>query len=64
MELKQLCNKTLEIFEIDDIKCLQEKLLDSVSKNDVEKYSTFETLIEDLSVDWLALEYLDWSNGY
>lgn len=55
MELKQLCERTLEIFEIDDIKCLQEKLLDCVRKNDIEKYSAFESLNEDLSVDWLQM---------
>lgn len=55
MELKQLCERTLEIFEIDDIKCLPEILLDCVRHNDANTYSVFHTLVEDLSVDWLQM---------
>jgi type I restriction-modification system DNA methylase subunit len=53
MELKQLCEKTLEIFEIDDISELSDRLLETVINHDVEKFQAFSETVEDLSVDWL-----------
>lgn len=55
MELKQLCKSTLELFEIDNIKCLSEKLLECVKNNNVKRYSDFQHLVGDLSVDWLQM---------
>lgn len=55
MELKQLCERTLEIFEIDDIKCLQQRLFDCVRRNDVGTYAAFHSLVSDLSVDWMQM---------
>lgn len=53
MELKELCEKTLSIFEIADIKDLQSKLFECVQNNNVEKYSQFHSIVNDLSIDWL-----------
>lgn len=53
MELKELCEQTLCIFEISDIKDLQSKLFECVKNNDVKKYSQFHSLVGDLSTDWL-----------
>lgn len=40
MELKELCEQTLCIFEISDIKDLQSKLFECVKNNDVKKIFT------------------------
>lgn len=53
MELKQLCEKTLEIFGIDDISQLSDRLLETVINHDISKFQSFSETVEDLSVDWL-----------
>lgn len=53
MELKQLCEKVLELFEINQISELGEKLLEAVLKHDISKFQTFSEIVKDLSVDWL-----------
>lgn len=53
MELKELCTKTLELFDISSVDELSEKLMDCVLKNDKEKQKQFVDMVEDLSVDWL-----------
>lgn len=61
-ELKELTEKTLKLFEIDDISKLSLKLMQTVINNDVNKYSAFVNYVEDLSVDWLQkiFQYIVW----
>ena len=53
MELKELCKKTIEIFEIQNISELSGKLLDVCMNNQQEYMERFCEAVEDLSVDWL-----------
>lgn len=55
MELKELCNRTIKLFEISDITELGKSLMNCVKNNDIQKYSDFKNLVEDLSVDWLQM---------
>lgn len=55
MELKELCDKTMELFEISDLAELGNVLMNCVKGNDVKKYADFQNLVEDLSVDWLQM---------
>ena len=53
MELKQLVDESMELFEIDNIKDLGSKLMEIVIEDKIEYYKKFKELVEDLSVDWL-----------
>ena len=53
MELRELLEKTLDLFEIDDVSKLSENLMQVVIHNDTEKYSAFVDIVKDLSIDWL-----------
>lgn len=53
MELKQLCEKTTELFEIENISQLSDKLLSVCLNNQHEYMEKFAEAVEDLSVDWL-----------
>lgn len=53
MELKQLCEKSKEIFEIADISELSDKLSDICTNNRYEYMERFADAVGDLSVDWL-----------
>ena len=53
MELKALCEKTIEIFEIQNISELSEKLFDVCINNQHEYMECFASAVGDLSVDWL-----------
>ena len=53
MELKELCEKTIEIFEIQNISELSGKLFDVCMNNQHEYMERFAEAVEDLSVDWL-----------
>lgn len=55
MELKELCNKIMELFEISDISGLGNALLECVKNNDVLKYNDFQNLVEDLNIDYLQM---------
>lgn len=55
LELKELRNKTMELFEISDIAELGNSLMNCVKGNDVQKYIDFQNLVEDLSIDWLQM---------
>lgn len=57
MELKQLCEETINLFSITDISELGQALFRCVRENDMEKYEKFHVLVEDLSVDWLQMIY-------
>lgn len=58
MELKELSNRTLEIFRISDIKKLSDALMECVIRNDTDKMQAFRDLVEnDLSRDWLQMIY-------
>ena len=53
MELGELCKKTLDIFECDNISKLGGKLYDAVINNDIVKLTAFCNTVKDLTVDWL-----------
>lgn len=56
MELKELTDRTLELFEIEDIKQLGDVLLESCHK--VERLRAFRDLVDgDLGTDWLQKIY-------
>lgn len=57
MELQELRDRTLELFEINSVSDLGFELLKSVKNNDVEIYQKFVDLVGDLSVDWLQKIY-------
>ena len=58
MELKELSNRTLDIFRISDIKKLSDALMECVIRNDTDKMQAFRDLVEnDLSRDWLQMIY-------
>lgn len=53
MELKSLCKKVIEIFEIENISELSDKLFSVCINNQYEYMEKFAEAVEDLSVDWL-----------
>jgi type I restriction-modification system DNA methylase subunit len=53
MELKELVNQTLAIFEISTVSELSSALYDTVIHNRTEKYISFKMMVGDLTVDWL-----------
>lgn len=53
IELKGLCESTLNLFGIENISKLGEELLNTALTNDCEKYRQFSDMVGDLSVDWL-----------
>lgn len=53
MELKELTEKTLELFEIDSVQKLSNALLITVLSNNMKKYEGFVDIVEDLSKDWM-----------
>ena len=53
MELKELTEKTLEIFESKDTSELISKIKNVCIENKTEYFDRFAELVEDLSVDWL-----------
>lgn len=53
MELKELCESTLDLFGIENVSKLGEKLLETVLSNDHEKFRQFSDMVDDLTVDWL-----------
>ena len=56
MELLELKNKTLELFNIDSVDDLGNALLCSCKNNEVEKFQKFDDLIEhDMSKDYLQM---------
>jgi len=57
MELKELSIKTIDLFGVKTVEKLGEALLDCVITNNEAKYSVFEELVGDLSVDWLQKIY-------
>ena len=61
MELLELKNKTLELFNIDSVDDLGNALLCSCKNNDVEKFQKFDDLIEhDMSKDYLQMIFQLW----
>lgn len=57
MELKELTNKILEIFEVKSEDALAEKIFDAVKNNTTKKFCEFRDLVGDLSTDWLQMIY-------
>lgn len=53
MELKELVERTKELFGIDDIGNLKDKLMGVVLNNKVDYYLQFKSLVVDLNIDWL-----------
>ena len=58
MELKELSEKTMQLFGISNIDELGEKLFKCVETNDIDKFEEFERLINyELDKDWLQIIY-------
>lgn len=58
MELKELTNKTLELFEVDKVEELGDALMECLHNSNNEKMQAFCNLVEcDLSKDWLQKIY-------
>ena len=58
MELKELSNKTIELFEINKIEQLGDALMECVENDDTSKMQAFCDLVDhDLSKDWLQMIY-------
>lgn len=55
MELKELSEKTLEIFDVSKISDLENALWNAININNFLIYQKFVDLVEDLSVDWLQM---------
>lgn len=54
LELKELCEKTLNIFEVGSVDDLRGSLMRACKKNDIQKFDAFAELVEDhLNTDWL-----------
>ena len=53
MELKELCEKTLEIFDVKTVNELGESLMRACKENDAQKFDAFAELAGDLNTDWL-----------
>lgn len=53
MELKELTEKTLKIFNVDEVSDLKNAIFECVMSNDFGKYISFKSLVKDLSIDWL-----------
>lgn len=54
MELKELCERTMRLFNVENISDLKEELYKSVIQNDINKFRKFKEMVnDDLSIDWL-----------
>lgn len=53
MELQELTDKTLKIFNAKDTKELKDKIYDVCINNKVEYFKQYKELVGDLSIDWL-----------
>lgn len=53
MELKELTEKTLCLFEVSNTSDLSDKLMQVCLKNETEYFEKFRDFVQDLSVDWL-----------
>lgn len=53
LELKELRDKTLNIFEVGSVDDLGESLLKACKDNDMQKLESFTELVGDLNTDWL-----------
>lgn len=57
MELKELSEKVLNLFGVDSVSKLDNKLKETVLTNDTSKYAEFVNIVEDLSIDWMQKIY-------
>ena len=55
MELSELKEEVLRIFETSSVEGLTEKIMKSVLSDDVNNYRKFKESVEDLSTDWLQM---------
>lgn len=53
MELKELVDKTVDMFQLSNINELSDKLYKVCINNQFDYYDKFKALVEDLSIDWL-----------
>ena len=53
MELKELCEKTLNIFEVESVDDLGKSLMRACKDNDTQKFDSFAELVGDINTDWL-----------
>ena len=53
LELKELCEKTINLFEVEAVDDLGKKLMGACKDNDTQKFESFAELVGDLNTDWL-----------
>lgn len=53
LELKEICEKTLNIFNIESIDELGKSLMRACRDNDTEKFESFSKLVRNLNIDWM-----------
>lgn len=53
MELKELVEETLKIFNVSEVSELSDKLKEICICNDIKYFSEFKNLVKDLHIDWL-----------
>ncbi len=53
MELKELCEKALNIFEVESVDDLGKSLMRACKDNDTQKFDSFAELVGDINTDWL-----------
>lgn len=53
LELKELCEKTLNIFEVESVDDLGKSLMRACKDNDTQKFDSFAELVGDINTDWL-----------
>lgn len=55
MELKELTEKTLELFKVKTTDELSNSIMQAVEGNNLQMYEQFLSMVEDLSIDWLQM---------
>lgn len=60
LELSELTEKTLQIFDAESVEKLPEKIMTAVLENEKEKYQAFKDTVQDLSQDWLQQIFQYW----
>lgn len=53
LELKELCEKTLNIFEVESVDDLGKSLMRACKDNDTQKFDSFAELVGNINTDWL-----------
>ena len=53
MELKELCEMTLNLFDVEVVDDLGKNLMRACKDNDMQKFESFAELVGNLDTDWL-----------